>query len=115
MSERKIQDAILKLSGLHLVDTVSMIECRVSSVNKAERTCDVTAIGGQSDIDIPGVRLQTEVSDGLLILPKVDSTVFIGYSKRLAPFVLQLGDVDYVVIEAGDSTFEMSNDGKIRI
>lgn len=114
MSDSKLIRALELIIGVP-PDALSVIEGRVLSIEKSDRTCAVLSIGGDSDIEIPGVRLQSEVSDGILILPRVDSTVFVGYSKRLAPFVLQFGDVDYVVMEAGGSTFELSSDGKIRI
>jgi hypothetical protein len=115
MSDRKIIEAIQQLAGTHLSDEVSIIPCAVTSVNKGERTCDCTAIGGKSDIDFPTVRLQAEISDGMLIIPAIDSVVFVAYTKRLEPFVCLFSEVDYVVFDIGGSTLEISNNGKIRL
>jgi hypothetical protein len=115
MSDRKIQEAISKLAGTHLRDEVTLISARVTAVNDSERTCDVVTIGGESESDIPGVRLQAEVSDGLFIKPKIDSVVFIGYTKREAPYVCLFSEVDSVLFDVGKSSLEITGDGKIRL
>jgi hypothetical protein len=69
----------------------------------------------QSDTQIPSVRLQAEVADGFLLIPKVDSTVLVGYTTRQEPFVLQFSEVDQVLVVVGQSTLEILKDGKIRL
>jgi hypothetical protein len=115
MSSQKIKEAVMHLAGTLGKDEVTMIQCIVGSVDVASRTCDCTSIGGESEIKITGAKLQAEVSDGFLLIPKVDSTVFIGYTKRVDPHVLLFSEVDRMLIGIGDSSFEIKNDGSIKI
>jgi hypothetical protein len=115
MTDRKIKEAVQKLAGTHLKEEVTVTACTVDSVNKEQRTIDCTPIGGTSDTQIPSVRLQAEVADGFLLIPKVDSTVFVAYTTRLEPFVLQFSEVDQVLVVVGQSTLEILSDGKIRL
>lgn len=113
MSDRSINTAILKMSGQFKTDTVKYIVGTVKSVDK--NTCVVTCVSGDSPIDIPNVLLQAEVCDGLLITPKVDSTVFVCVSIYNPPYVAMFSDIDEFYLQVGDSSLTITNDGKIKL
>lgn len=114
MSDRSISDAIRILAGKTLADELYWMAASVDSVDEDARTCAVTALTGHSQIQIPDVRLQAEVSDGLLIIPSVGSTVFIAYTKANEPYICLFSDVDHVLLVVGSSAIEITNDGKIK-
>lgn len=119
MSDSKIRDAVRQLAGTHLSDEVNILACKVDSVDIDARTCDCTAIGGQGVTEIPNVLLMAEVDDGFLMVPAVDSTVIVCYSKRNVPFVCLFSQIDQVLIIVGSSVLSMKdgaivfNDGKL--
>jgi hypothetical protein len=98
MSDRKITEAVQRLAGTQLADSVSLIPAQVLSVNIDTRTCDVTAVGGTAVTDIPGVQLMADVEDGLLIVPVIGSTVIVSYTKRNTPFVSMFSAVQSVIL-----------------
>ena len=65
--QRKIREAVQKMSGTWLKDYDSFIDCEVISVDMDNRLCDCKAIGGDSDFDVPSVQLMPEPNDGQLI------------------------------------------------
>lgn len=99
---RELKDSIQQLAGTFNRDIVEIIACAVDSVDKTSRTCECTAISGNSTTKLSGVQLMTEVSDGLLLLPSVGSTVMVGKSTRNIAFVLMYSDVDSIVMLGGD-------------
>lgn len=98
MSEiRQIEEAIQKLAGTYLRDLISIQACTVNDpVDKDNRTCDCTPIGGDADTIIPGVLLCAENNNGFLVFPEVGSTVIVALSTRNTAFVLMYSDVNSV-------------------
>ena len=94
--KRDIQDSIQKLAGTYLKDIVSVQSCTVDSVDKDNRVCDCTPIGGEADTNIPGVQLCAENNNGLVVFPKVGSTVIVAQSVRNNTFVLMFSDVESI-------------------
>lgn len=101
MSDRGLKDSIQLLAGTFNKDIVSIVACTVDSVNKDARTCDCTAITGDAITDIASVQLMTEVGDGLLLLPTVNSTVIVAITTRNTAFVLMYSDIDSIVMRGG--------------
>lgn len=110
MAEREIQEAILQLSGVKGQDTVSCVECTVTSVDTGARTCDARTLSG---IPISGVRLMAEIDDGLLVIPTIGSVIIVMYTKAVTPFVCQFSSIDRVLVITGDSTVEIK-DGLVK-
>jgi hypothetical protein len=79
-NDRAITSAIQKLAGTYNVDTIYLVTGRVLSVDEGAGTCSVEAVTGKATTTIDGVELQTTISDGLLIVPKVDSEVKVLFS-----------------------------------
>jgi hypothetical protein len=109
-NDRSITSAIRKLAGTYNVDTIYLVTGRVISVDENAGTCSVEAVTGKATTTIDGVELQTTVSDGLLIVPKVDSEVKVLFSTYTTPFIVQFGDVEKMYIAAELIQF---NDGAL--
>lgn len=111
---RTLIEALRQVNGTTLTDKVQMILCTVESVNEQENTCDVIQISGDAEVSIPNVRLQADVSDGILYLPAIDSTVIVVISDYVTPFVAQYSEIDQILYDVGDSTIEV-REGKITL
>ncbi len=104
MSDKKdIEKSIQKLAGTYLRDIVSIVVCTVDSVDFDNRECDCTPISGDADTQIPGVLLCSENNNGLVVSPKVGSTVIVAQSTRNTAFVIMYSDIDKV--QFMDGTF----------
>ncbi len=101
--QRSIEIAVQKLAGTYLKDIVSILSCTVDSVDADNRVCDCTPIGGDATTSIPGVQLCAENNNGLVVFPKVGSTVIVAQSIRNNTFVMMFSDVD--AIQFMDGTF----------
>lgn len=112
--DREIKEAIRHLSGTHGQDSVHILECEVTAVNEAGRTCDAETVSGNSVVQFSGVRLMPGVGDGILAVPAVGSQIIVAHTKRIKPFVLQFAEVDKWVLISGSSLIEVK-DGKITL
>lgn len=113
MSNRAIKDTIKQLAGTFNKDMIAFVECTVSSVNAGAQTCDCVAISGSAETEIPNVKLSAEANDGVVIIPKVDSTVIVGLSSRIGAFVAMFEDLDSYQIVINETKFLIS-DGLIK-
>jgi len=109
---RAIIDAIRKISGTNLNNTLYMVPASVLSVDVASRTCTVQTIGGEQSINIEGVQLMASVDDGFLLIPALNSDVIVSYSTYYKPFICQFSKLDKVVIVVGENNvaIEIDND-----
>ncbi|HVX01018.1 MAG TPA: hypothetical protein VHA52_11360 [Candidatus Babeliaceae bacterium] len=105
-----IRDAIAQLAGTYQKDEVYMVACTVTDVNEAARTCTCTSVTGKSSTDLQNVQLMAEVDDGMLLVPSIDSTIIVGYSKRNVPYVALFSQIDKVVIVTGNSSVTQTTD-----
>lgn len=94
MSDRSVQEAIQKLAGTHLSDEVYVLTATVKAVSLENRTCDCEVISGTAVTDINNVQLMAEVNDGFLLVPALDSTVIITYSKRNVPHISMFSEIE---------------------
>lgn len=111
MSDRSVKTAIQKLAGTFKEDTVQLIIGTVESVDDDKAICSVKI---QNDVILPNVSLQASICDGLLIIPVVDSTVYVLTSKYNTPLVIQWSDIDKFMLQVGDSYLEVNNDGSFQ-
>lgn len=93
---RQVEEAVQKLAGTYLKDIISIQACNVEEVDKDNRTCYCTSIGGDAETDIPEVLLCAENNNGFLVFPTVGSTVIVALTTRNVPFVLMFSDVESV-------------------
>lgn len=110
---RQIIEAIQKMTGTQLRDNVNLLSATVDSVDEAKRTCIVTTISSQGQITIENVQLMASVDDGILLIPTIDSTVFVAYSTFNQPFIALFSGIDKVLLTAGENnaTIQMDADG----
>lgn len=113
MSDREIQEAVRKLAGTNLTDEVFIVECTVTDVDIPSRTCSCTSIGGSAIVEINNVQLMAAVDDGFFLIPSIDSTVFVVYSKRVLPTILLFSQIDQAIIIAGSTTVTIK-DGSLQ-
>lgn len=99
--EKNIEVAIQRLAGTYLKDIIQIFLCNVDSVDKPNRQCDCTPIGGDANTSLPGVLLCAENNNGLVVFPSVGSTVIVALSTRNSAFVLMYSDIDEVVFMDG--------------
>jgi len=111
MSDRSVKTAVQKLAGTFKEDTVQLIIGTVESVDEDKAICSVKI---QTDVTLPNVSLQASICDGLLIIPVVDSTVYVLTSKYNTPLVIQWSDIDKFMLQVGDSYLEVNNDGSFQ-
>lgn len=107
--DRDIQTAIQKLAGTFKRDSVTMLAGTVKSVDEDKATCVVVV---ENDVEVPDVRLQSVICDGLLILPVVESDVMILFSKQNEPFICLYSDIKKWYMQVGDSSDTITDDGK---
>lgn len=108
--ERKLKEAIQHMAGTHLWDKVQLVDCNVDSVDINNGVCSATSIGGNAQTKFPNVSLESDIADGLLIVPKVGSTITIIYSTRNDAFVFKYSDIDNIFYygkkwQFGDGSF----------
>lgn len=71
----------------------------VKSVNQSEATAEVQIINGDT---LPDVHLQQIANDdGLLMLPKTDSVVLVGWSDNTTAFIAMYSELDNVIFHDG--------------
>lgn len=113
---RELREAIQKIAGTYNKDTVSITACIVTSNADAETkfTIDCSPISGVADTSMPGVKLNTEANDGMLIIPVVGSTVMVINSTMNEYYVYMYSDILKVVfIIDNNNRYEFSSSGFI--
>lgn len=113
-SNRKVKEAIRQMAGTFNKDFPQLFFCSVSSVDLDNRTCDCLVISDDVENTIPDVLLLADPTDGVLISPKIDSTVVVAFTSRNEPFVLMFSDIDSIETIIGETTFKIEN-GKITL
>lgn len=109
-NNRKIIEAVQKMSGTQLTDNVKLVAANVDSVNEAERTCVVTTISSQGSVTIEDVQLMASIDDGILLVPQIDSTVIVSYSTFNAPYISLFSGLEKVLIVAGENNASVQID-----
>ena len=92
---------IQQLSGVENEDKVRLFKATVNSVDLDKRVCSVTTTTGNATLDFDA-QLMAGVADGLLMQPKINSTVFILMSKYTLPFVIQYSDIESYALNGNE-------------
>jgi len=80
---------------------------KVVSVDDNEKTCEVSIFDGET---IEDVRLQqVSSSEGLLIKPKIDSVVIVGWTSNTTAHIEMYSEIEEIIFQDG------TNDGMIKI
>lgn len=109
--DRSIISAIRKMTGTYDADQVYLVTGKVTAINEAAGTCTVEAISGNATTELTNVEFQTVVSDGVLIIPRIDSEVKVLFSKYTDPFIAQYSEVEKIYLSADLVQFEDGNLG----
>ena len=92
---------IQELAGTRNQDEVKLYQAIVNSVDTTKRTCNVTTITGNATLSFDA-QLMAGVADGVLIIPEIESYVFVLKSKYTIPFVILYSDIDSVSFMGGE-------------
>lgn len=98
--DRSIITAIRKMTGTFNIDQIYLVTAKVTEVNETAGTCTVEAISGNASTEIQNVEFQTVVSDGILIIPRIDSEVKVLFSNYTDPFIVQYSEVEKMYLSA---------------
>jgi hypothetical protein len=109
MSNRAIIESLQKMTGTSLKDNFGVFAATVDSVNEEKRTCTVTSVFGMT---VENVQLMASVDDGFLLVPKIDSTIIVGYSTFGKYFVCLFSAIEKVVITAGENNASIQVDAE---
>lgn len=103
-----IKKAIKELSKTN--DAIYSVVCEVSNVSEVDMTCDCTPLDGSAEL--LEVRLQAQLEDGWVLVPKEGSVVTVTMLNQTTGFVSQVSEIDKIIgyINAGNK-FEFSSDG----
>jgi len=107
----ELATAIQQAAGTYQKDTAGFALCEVISVDEAARTCKVRTINGKSVLTYEGVQLMAGVNDGMLLIPTVESQVYISFSKVNTPFVSMFSQLDKVLFVVGEMDIQVTEDG----
>lgn len=109
---RKIRDAVLKLSGRHNADHITMIVCEVDSVDLTTRSVSCTSVIDKKTFAYTAA-LMAEVEDGQLIIPSLGSTIIIAKPEQgnIKPFVVMYSQIDGITTITGDSSYKIETGG----
>lgn len=100
--DKEIQIAIQQLAGTHDADNVYLFDAVVKSVDKENRMCTVTKVGGKTS-GVITVRLMASKDDGCYVIPVLDSNVIVIGSNNVTPFVAQFSEVESIEWLGGEN------------
>jgi hypothetical protein len=100
--DRAIGIAISQLAGTHNQDSVFMFDAVVNSIDKPNRMCNVTKVGGETSGQLD-VRLMASKDDGCYVIPMADSNVIVIGSNNVTPFIAQFSEVDSIEWLGGEN------------
>lgn len=95
------------------IDYSSVVFCVVDSVDEAKRTCNVTTISNEVELEIPDVYLQASTDNGFILYPKVGSDVAILLQEKVHPIVVMYSAVDKVLASQPLWQFNKGENGGI--
>jgi len=116
---RQIKEGIQRLANTFGKDYVSTVDCNVTAINEANRTCTVEPITTSLATGFNEVALTADPNDGFICYPEIDSTVRVAVTNKGDKYVLQFSDLSKVRITVGNSeiviqdTSIMFNDGTL--
>ncbi|MBC7382249.1 MAG: hypothetical protein H7296_04545 [Bacteroidia bacterium] len=96
-----LKEAIQELAGTRNQDEVKLYQAIVNSVDIEKRNCNVTTVTGNATLTFDAM-LTAGVSDGIIVIPQVDSFVFVLKSKYTIPFVVLYSDIEKLVLKGGE-------------
>lgn len=92
-ANEEIRKAVKELSKTN--DSVYSVVCEVSNVSEVDMTCDCTPLDGSAEL--LEVRLQAQLEDGWVLVPKEGSVVTVTTLNQTTGFVSQVSEIDKVI------------------
>lgn len=99
--DRSISSSIAKMAGTFGKQGISLVTGEVASVDKGSRTCNVNILTNDTEVLFEGVKLQTMVGDGILLIPKIGSNVSLIYAVKQDAIIVQCSDLDGIEFFGG--------------
>lgn len=90
----ELKEAIRSLSGTKDKDLPSFYICTVESFDLQTQTCNCIPVGGDATTAIPGVQLKADPNNGILVIPKIGSTVVVAMSLQTSAYLFMFSDID---------------------
>ena len=100
---RQIKEGIQRLAGTFGKDYVSTVDCDVTDVNEANRSCSVTPLTTSLSTGFDEVFLCADPNDGLICIPEIGSTVRVAVTNKGEKYILQFSDLQKLRITIGQS------------
>lgn len=96
-----IGDAIKLAAGTGVETYIRL--CMVDSVNEEKRTIECTPLDGGAKLTDVNMQAVTEGKGGLLIIPKKNSHVAVGFFDKNNAVVLLYSEIEKILLDAGDT------------
>jgi len=100
---RQIKEGIQRLAGTFGKDYISTVDCDVTAVDEANRSCSVTPLTASLATGFDEVFLCADPNDGLICYPEIGSTVRVAVTNKGEKYVLQFSDLQKLRITIGQS------------
>jgi hypothetical protein len=97
-----IKKAVQTLAGTYNQDFVTLILCKVISVDIPKRTAQVGELNWGGNMPVFDAKLMAANGNGFLIVPKVGSEVSVLLSNKNTPFICQYSDIDIMCLNGKD-------------
>lgn len=92
-------------------DQIYSLVCVVNSVNESERTCDVSPLNEDADVLQTRLSATLNSTQGVVIIPKVDTNVIVTFLTKDVGFVAMCTDAEKVLIDCDTVIFNGGNKG----
>lgn len=104
-----ISELIQQNAGTYGKMPIQVMLCEVTAVNASLRTCTVQPL--TDNLSPFAANLMTEIEDGVLIVPTVESTVLVMLSEIITPTVIQYSNIDEILIVSGGAAMKIYSSG----
>jgi hypothetical protein len=101
--DRSIITSVQKMAGTFGKQLLFVAVGEVVSVDKGARTCTVAILTNETEVNLEGVKLQTMVGDGILLIPSIGSNVTLIYATKQDAVIVQCSDLDSIEFLGGNS------------
>ena len=99
---KDVSTAIRQITDTNIAQSIRILQCNVVSVDTLNRSCVVSVQSGEGNYQIENVELMAGINDGLLLIPSVDSLVYVLISKWIdKPFIIQYSLLDKIIFNGG--------------
>jgi hypothetical protein len=88
-------------------------ECTVIDVDATSCTCTVKPLNGDSERYNVLLQGESDTTLGFMVVPKVNSTVIIGYLNKSQSYVIKTSEVENIRINAGGESLKDTLNGLI--